>query len=137
VNPQEIHLIRKNFAEVERQAHVAALVFYRRLFTLEPRLRPLFKTDIEEQSRKLIEMLAAAVSLLEKPEALTAELETLGARHVNYGVQEAHYAIVGQALLGMLEEVLGDQFDAEAREVWTKLYGFIATAMQRGAAQVK
>jgi hemoglobin-like flavoprotein len=137
VNPQEIHLIRKNFAEVERQAHVAALVFYRRLFTLEPRLRPLFKTDIEEQSRKLIEMLAAAVSLLEKPEALTAELETLGERHVNYGVQEAHYAIVGQALLGMLEEVLGDKFDAEAREVWTKLYGFIATAMQRGAAQMK
>ena len=37
---------------------VAALVFYRELFSIEPRLRGLFRNDIAAQASKLMEMLA-------------------------------------------------------------------------------
>lgn len=135
MNSQEIHLIRKTFAEVERPDHVAALVFYRRLFTAAPALRPLFKTGVEAQSRKLMESLSFTVSRLESPATLVPDLEALGARHVGYGVQDSHYEIVGEALIGMLEETLGDQFTAEARRAWVALYGFMADTMKRGAAK--
>ncbi|MCW1912599.1 globin domain-containing protein [Luteolibacter sp. GHJ8] len=130
----QIHRVRKSFIQVERQSHVAALVFYQRLFELDPSLRPLFKTDIELQARKLMEMLGAALSLLERPGELTSTLEDLGARHVAYGVKREHYATVGTALLAMLETVLARDFTAETRLAWTDLYALIAETMLRGAA---
>jgi hypothetical protein len=50
MTPQQVHLIRKSFAELARHDHVAALVFYRRLFEISPELRPMLKGDIEMQS---------------------------------------------------------------------------------------
>lgn len=135
LDAEQKHRLRKTFALVERQSHVAALVFYQRLFELDPSLRPLFKTDIEVQANKLMEMLGAALSLLEKPDELTEVLEDLGARHVNYGVQNSHYATVGQALLDMLASVLGKEFDANTRIAWTDLYVAISETMLRGAAR--
>ena len=130
----QIHRLRKSFIHVERQSHVAALVFYQRLFELDPTLRPLFKTDIELQAQKLLEMLAAALSLLERPGELASTLEDLGARHVGYGVKTEHYATVGTALLAMLESVLTKEFTPETRLAWTDLYALIAGNMLRGAA---
>src|SRR5262245_59677712 len=134
MTPEEIHLLRKSFDRVERESHVAALVFYRRLFELDPALRPLFKTNIEEQARKLIEMLGLALSLTEQPGRLETELMALGARHVGYGVTEEHYATVGRALLAMLAEVLGKHFTATTGQAWLGFYTFIADTMKRGAA---
>lgn len=133
---QQIHLVRRTFSLVERQKQVAALVFYRRLFSLDPSLRPMFGNDIEEQGRKLMEILSVAVSMLEQPAALEVELEKLGARHVGYGVEEQHYATVGSALVGMLGDTLGDGFDKAAEAAWVALFGFVRDSMLRGAARV-
>jgi hemoglobin-like flavoprotein len=134
MSPPQVHLIRKSFAELQRHQHVSALVFYRRLFELDPTLRPLFKGDIEEQSRKLMDMLAALISLLESPLGLELELREMGLRHASYGVKEAHYATVGQALMDMLAETLTKDFTPEVREAWVKLYQAVATTMQAGAS---
>lgn len=136
LDPEQKHRLRKTFALVERQSHVAALVFYQRLFEMDPMLRPLFKTDIELQAAKLMDMLASALSLLEKPDELTETLEELGARHVTYGVRTEHYDTVGEALGAMLSTVLGKDFTADTRKAWTELYQLIATTMLRGAGRV-
>jgi len=134
MNATQTHLVRKSFAAVERQAEVAALVFYRRLFELAPGLRLLFKSDIQEQAKKLMEMLAVALSLLERPAELAGELEDLGAKHVGYGTRPEHYEIVRRALVDMFAEVMGDAFTLEMRQAWGELYDFIEAAMLRGAA---
>ena len=108
MNSHEIHLIRKTFAEVERPTHVAALIFYRRLFTMAPALRPMFKTGVEEQSRKLMEMLSFAVSRLDAPEVLLPELEALGARH---GVR-----LLGIAATNLVAAGPADLFEAPTRQ---------------------
>ncbi len=135
MTPQQVHLIRKSFAELERHDHVAALVFYRRLFQIDPALRPLFKNDIEEQSRKLLDMLGILIAMLERPVGLEMELKAMGARHAGYGVKDEHYATVGQALLDMLAEVLESRFTPEVRAAWTSLYQAVETLMKEGAAQ--
>jgi len=133
LDAEKIHLLRRSFAAVEVQPVVSALVFYRRLFQLAPSFRALFKTDIEEQSKKLMEMLGWSLSMLNDASGLEAALEGLGARHMNYGVRESDYEVVGQALIGMLEEVLGERFDAATREAWGELYGVISESMIAGA----
>lgn len=134
MTPRQVHLVRKSFAELARHGHVAGLVFYRRLFEIAPQLRPLFKSEIEEQSRKLLDMLGVLIALLERPHGLELELKAMGARHAGYGVKDSHYAVVGQALLDMLAETLAGQFTAEMREAWAALYGEVETHMKAGAA---
>ena len=131
----QVHLIRKSFAELSRLEHVAALVFYRRLFELDPGLRSLFTSDIKEQSQKLIDMLGVLISMLERPLGLDMELRAMGARHKGYGVMDEHYATVGQALLDTLAAALGDAFTPEVRSAWTALYGAVESAMKAGALE--
>jgi len=134
MTPEQIQLVRQTFDLARPKANVVALVFYQRLFALDPAVRPLFKTDIEEQSRKLMEMLAAMIDLLEKPLVFTPFVEELGRRHTGYGVKDEHYATVGTALLDAFARALGDAFTPAARQAWTALYSLVATTMIDAAA---
>jgi hemoglobin-like flavoprotein len=106
----------------------------RRLFELDPTLRPLFKGDMEEQGRKLMEMIELAVKGLDRPEAILPAIAALGRRHAGYGVNESDYETVGEALLWTLEQGLGPSFTPDIREAWAALYRFVADAMREGAA---
>jgi hemoglobin-like flavoprotein len=136
MNPQQKYLIRKSFGALDPHGAIPGLVFYRRLFELDPSLRRLFKSDIEVQSGKLLDMLGVLISHLERTSLLEAELRLMGQRHATYGVQTEHYETVGRALLGMLAEVLGKEFTPEVREAWTALYAAVADAMLAGAQPV-
>jgi hemoglobin-like flavoprotein len=134
---EQIHLIRRSFAELARRQHVAALVFYRRLFEIDPQLRSLFVGDIEEQARKLMEMLGILILMLERSHGLELELRAMGARHAGYGVLDAYYATVGEALLYMLAESLNGDFTVDVRAAWTALYAAVETTMKAGAKEAE
>ncbi len=129
--------MQQTFAQVAPIAPTAATLFYGRLFDLDPSLRRLFKHDLEEQKRKLMQMLAVAVRGLDEPEALTPAVRALGARHLGYGVEAAHYATVGAALLWTLEQGLGEAFTGEVRDAWAAVYGLLAGLMQQAAAEAR
>lgn len=135
MSPEQVHLIRQSFAEIARYDHIAALVFYRRLFELDPSLRPLFVNDIEEQAKKLTDMLSVLISMLERPLGLDMELRAMGARHAGYGVKDEHYGIVAAALLAMLAEVLGPAYTPQVKDAWVALYTAVEVTMKRGAAE--
>jgi hemoglobin-like flavoprotein len=61
----------------------------------------------------------------------------MGARHLDYGVKDEHYATVGAALIDMLSEVLGGKFTPQMREAWLALYGAVEATMKRGAADAQ
>ncbi len=134
---EQVQLLRDSFARVEPQADIAALVFYRHLFTLAPELRALFNTSIELQGRKLMESLRYTIATLEKPAELVPVLEGMGRRHVTYGTKNEHYELVQQAMLLMLSEVLGRNYTAETATAWGEALEFVSAAMQRGAADVQ
>jgi hemoglobin-like flavoprotein len=123
-------LVQTSFAQVRPIADAAAALFYGRLFELDPTLRPLFKGDLKEQGRKLMEMLTLAVKGLDRPEALLPALAALGRRHAGYGVNERDYETVGEALLWTLEQGLGPSFTPDIREAWAALYRLVADTMR-------
>jgi hemoglobin-like flavoprotein len=135
MNATQIDLVRSSFARVQPIADAAAAIFYEKLFGIDPTLRPLFKGDIAAQGQRLMSMIAAAVRLLDRPEQLLPVLRGLGARHAGYGVQESHYATVGEALVDTLREGLGAAFTAEVCDAWITAYGVIARTMQEGARE--
>lgn len=131
---REIELVQQSFAKVAPQAEAVAALFYQRLFELDSSLRPLFKSDLKDQGRKLMAMLTAVVNGLGQLEALVPTAQALARRHVVYGVQPAHYATVGAALLWTLGQGLGPAFDAELKAAWTDVYGVLAKVMIDAAA---
>lgn len=110
-------------------------VFYSKLFVDFPHLEHLFKTPREEQSKKLIGILAVVVSKLDHLEELTSDIEKLATRHVNYGVRPEHYTHVGSALLWTLERGLGADWNEELKEAWATCYGILSSTMIKAAYQ--
>jgi hemoglobin-like flavoprotein len=107
VTPSQIDYIRESFALVRPISDQAGTIFYDKLFELDPTLRGMFKTDIKEQSKKLMHMLATVVSSLDKPDVLVPAVKRLGERHVDYQVRDSHYDTVGEALLWTLGTASG------------------------------
>ena len=134
MTPAEKDLVQTTFAKVVPIAEQAASLFYGRLFELDPSLRPLFKTDLREQGRKLMNMIAFCVKGLDSLDQLVPAVQGLGRRHVGYGVTEAHYDTVGGALLWTLEKGLGPEFTPDVKAAWTTVYVLLASTM-KGAAK--
>ena len=136
VTARDIMLVRSSFALVVPIQDIAAGLFYDRLFAKAPELRPLFSSDLSEQKRKLMAVLSTCIGKLNDLAALGPVLRGLGARHVAYGTQPAHYAFVGDALLWTLEQGLAEAFTPEIRRAWTRVYTLLSTTMLAGAADV-
>lgn len=136
MNAHQKQLVQKSFARVIPIADQAAMLFYERLFTLDPSLRPLFKSDIRQQAMKLMNTLQYAVYALDDVETIIPALQSLGRNHVDYGVQDEHYATVGEALIWALAQGLGEHFTDEVRDAWMEVYGLLSTVMRDAAAEV-
>lgn len=128
-----IHLVRDSWALVAPSEREVAAMFYRQLLTLDPSLQPMFGGDMTAQGERLLSMIGAALTLLDRPAQLLPVLRSLGARHRGYGVKDAHYPVVAQALLQTLHDGLADAFTDEVRAAWTAVYGTLAAEMQAGA----
>lgn len=134
MTPQQISLVEESFRAVFPIRNAAAAIFYRRLFALDPGLRPLFaRTDMADQGKKLMASLAFVVGGLRNAPALIPTVEALARRHVGYGVQTGHYRTVGTALIETLDEGLGDAFTPEVREAWLAAYGLLSGVMLAAA----
>jgi hemoglobin-like flavoprotein len=132
----DIALVRKTFDLIVPIAGMAADMFYDRLFYMAPSLRRLFPSDMRDQKRMLMVMVANAVQGIDDLDTLAPVLMTLGARHARYGVTDAHYRMVGEALIWTLERGLASAFTPEVERAWVRVYRLIAATMQAGADEV-
>ena len=135
--PQRRQLVTESWKSLAPNGALVGAIFYRRLFEIDPSLRPMFSAvTLDDQIRKLVTMLDLIIQWLAVPDRLVPVLKKLGERHSTYGVQEDHYGKVGAALIGTLEEGLGDKFTPELRSAWTEAFLLISSLMRRGAAKI-
>ncbi len=134
MTPEQQILVQTSFAKVVPIADTAASLFYENLFQRDPRLRALFRDDMTEQRQKLIRMLSTAVTNLRQWDKIAATVQSLGKRHVAYGVVPADYDTVGAALIATLETGLGDDFTPEVRDAWIACYAAITGEMLSATA---
>ena len=135
--PQRRQLVTESWKSLAPNGALVGAIFYRRLFEIDPALRPMFSAvTLDEQIHKLVTMLDLVVHWLDVPDKVVPVLKKLGERHSTYGVQDDHYGKVGAALIGTLEEGLGDKFTPELRSAWTEAFMLISSLMRRGAAKI-
>jgi len=110
-------------------------LFYGRLLEMDPSLKPMFRGDIKEQGRKLMQMLAFAVKGLDRLHEIVPAVREMGRRHAGYGVRDEHYDTVAGALLWTLEKGLGEAFTPEVKSAWVSVYTLLAGTMKSGAVE--
>ncbi|TCI00018.1 hemin receptor [Roseococcus sp. SYP-B2431] len=122
-----IRLIRRSFAQVAALASPAAILFYGRLFRIDPALRGLFTSaDMRVQGARFIAALGYAVATLDRPERLLPIARDVALR---LGLRPEHHRPVGEALEWMLEECLAEDFSPELRAAWNKAYRELTATM--------
>ncbi len=129
-----VEILEQSFEKIKPRADEFAATFYENLFKLYPGVKPLFaNTDMAKQQKKLLNALVLVVENLRSPEALGPVLNSLGGRHVSYGVLANSYPAVGEALLMTFEEYLQEDWTIEVKQAWIDAYGAITALMLKGA----
>lgn len=131
----QVDLLQAGLSRLMPVSESAAELFYRKLFELDPALRPLFKADIDVQGRKFMHTLAHLVQGLYRIDWIRPSVEQLGRDHVRYGVRPEHYATARTALLWALDRSLGAALTTDEREAWGAAYDLLAEIMIDGARE--
>lgn len=116
-------LIKKTWRMVETSLQSdATLLFYERLFSNYPEVKPMFASvDMEMQAKKLYDVLRVAVRFLDNVEELVPTLQDMGARHaLSYGVKRGHYTAVTQTFIAMMNDIIEEklQVSPESLLLW-------------------
>jgi nitric oxide dioxygenase len=132
--PLNVQVLEESFAYIKPKATQFASRFYFNLFDENPELEPLFaNTNMQEQEKKLVQTLVLVVYNLRNLAYLKTLLKDLGERHIRYGTVEAHYPMVGAALLKTFEFYLEKKWTKEVKQAWTDAYGEIVNIMLSGS----
>jgi hemoglobin-like flavoprotein len=134
MNAERKRLVLESWEAIARNHDGVAVAFYDRLFEIDAGARSLFaKTDMVAQRTKFVQMLGDIVRNLDLPRELIPTVSALGRRHVDYGVRDADYDRVREALFAAIAAEIGPGFTDEVRDAWEEAYALTAAVMKRGA----
>jgi len=130
----QIRLVRDSADSLGEDAEPFALLFYGKLFELDPGSRRLFHNDLALQGRKLMNMLDSIVESLDDFQPMRVKLAELGRQHAEFGVRPEQYDTLTTALLWSIGQALGSGFDVPTREAWRVAINAICSAMKAGVS---
>ena len=133
LSAEQVASIKDSWRQLAPRLSSMAISFYERLFTIDPALKPMFDgVEIEAQGKKFVDTISFVVKGLDHFELLGPAIGELGRRHVGYGVADAHYLSIREALVETLAAELGDQFPDPTREAWETVCDVLAEIMKAG-----
>jgi hemoglobin-like flavoprotein len=130
MTPDQRRLVRQTFDLLRNQTLPVSLLFYGKLFELDPATRRLFHNDLAAQGQKIMDMLEAVVRSMDSFDAMRERLRDLGRQHAGYGVKPGNYETVIAALIWTFGQALGPDFDASAREAWRLILTEVSETMR-------
>nr|WP_169310458.1 globin domain-containing protein [Rhodococcus oryzae] len=108
--------------------------FYSVLFANNPDVREFFPAAMEAQRERLVHAIAYVIDQLDDPEPVLLFLAQLGRDHRKYGVVDAHYTAVGNALIFALKNFAGNEmWTDEVDNAWREAIALIASVMMEAA----
>src|SRR5262249_15176377 len=118
------YLVRRTFTQLAVHEDEATALFNRRLVELNPALVFFVVDESGTQRHRPLEILARVIALIDKPAALSAQLKLLQTQQQR-NVTQDHLPQVGEALLWVIENRLGEDFTPDIRAAWVHFYGFL------------
>jgi len=140
LNSQEVELIQGSWKLASKLgAETVGVLLFKHIFELAPEALQLFsfkdEKSVYESKRlkshavKVVTTVGVAVDGLNKLDELVPVLKELGLKHVGFGVQPAHYEVVGKALMMTLKAGLLTDLTPAHEAAWQKCYKILSTTM--------
>ncbi len=127
-------MVRDSLSWLRAEFDTHSLYFYEALFRREPALRDLFREDLAGQGMKFMTTLAVIVEKLNDDDVGAAQYTGLGRQHASLGIEAAHFAPMGEALMDTLRAGLGADFTPDLEAAWRKAYAQVSDNMIRRGA---
>eukprot|EP00288_Rhodomonas_lens_P020008 CAMPEP_0177690586 /NCGR_PEP_ID=MMETSP0484_2-20121128/847_1 /TAXON_ID=354590 /ORGANISM="Rhodomonas lens, Strain RHODO" /LENGTH=494 /DNA_ID=CAMNT_0019201143 /DNA_START=148 /DNA_END=1629 /DNA_ORIENTATION=+ len=99
------------------------------LIRTAPNFKSIFSRPRQVMAMKFIDMISTIVSFADDPERMKEQVRWLGVRHVKYGAKPHHTQILGQVLINVLEEAVGEEWSSEMEKAWLDLWNTACAAM--------
>jgi signal transduction histidine kinase/hemoglobin-like flavoprotein len=126
---KQIELVEKSWDFVLLNSSEAGVIFYNKLFSVEPSLRQVFNGDFSSESQKFITLITFTVHKLSNVEEIISEIKAQEFQGKMKLIQPQHYESAAAALMQTLEEILVNMWNDEVKEAWNAVYVCLAKAM--------
>ena len=129
----QIALLRDSHARMLPEVERISGLFYKDLFNRAPRLRNLFRDDIDAQGMRFMAAVRVIIDNLDDPEALDRQVNLLAEGHAPFNLRPENYRDMEQALIDTLAHGLGHRFTNPVELAWRSAFGQISKAMMEKA----
>ena len=131
---EQKELVQESMMYILPNASKIGETFYKNLFIAAPEVEPLFKNNISEQAKKLMDVVQHAVDALNHFDQLIPTLHNLGKKHAAYGAKPEHFPVVRDVLIQTYKEIIGEMFTEEMAAAWFAVLNILAATMLEGAS---
>ncbi|SDV47985.1 NO-inducible flavohemoprotein [Chitinasiproducens palmae] len=129
LSPATIALVKATVPALEAHGLAITRRMYQRLFVNES-IRDLFNQshhgETGSQPRALADAVLAYARHIDRLEVLGGAVERIAQKHVALNILPEHYPFVAEALLGAIQDVLGEAATDEICAAWGEAYWFLA-----------
>ena len=133
MTPAQIRIVKRSFALIDGERDRAAALFFAHLFDIDPTMRLLFPGDLRRRGSRLVNAVGLIVEDLHRLHVFVPALEALAVRYVGYGLEQSHYAVVGEALSRTARSILGLAFTPELEAALNGVYAELSSVMMEAA----
>lgn len=129
MNSSELALLHASLAELSDLVAFSS-VLYRKMFERQPSYRALFAADLEPQLTRMAAAIRFGILHIADDTVLLPLLTSFAARHVEAGITNQMFEVVGLALQDALKEQLGERFSDPLPQLWQSAYQKLSWALQ-------
>lgn len=125
LSEKTIKIVKATAPVLNEHGERLTMHFYRRMFSHNPEVSPLFNPANQTggtQQRALAAAICAYAANVDNLEALGNAVELIANKHVSLQIRPEHYPIVGENLLASIKEVLGEAASDDIINAWAEAY---------------
>ncbi|MFZ6044085.1 globin domain-containing protein, partial [Vibrio natriegens] len=127
LSQQTIDIVKATAPVIAQTGPALTAHFYERMFRHNPELKDIFNMSNQrngDQREALFNAICAYANNIENLAALLPAVEKIAHKHTSFLITAEQYAIVGQHLLGTIDEMLSPGDDV--LNAWGEAYGVLA-----------
>lgn len=138
LDEKQKNLIKQSWELISTDMDHFCKEFYRRFFKVNPSgLRLFEEQSMASQRRALTSMLATIISSLDDPKSLMSTIESLGGRHIIYGVEASDYKCFIDTICETIESEISTKFTPEIHHSWMLIMNEISLMLQYFGEKIK
>lgn len=129
LSEKTIQIVKATAPILEKQGENLTRHFYKRMFSHNPEVLPLFNLANQaagSQQKALAGAICAYAKNIDNLDALTGTIEQIVQKHASLQIKPEHYPVVGENLLASIKAVLGGAASNDVIDAWAEAFGFLS-----------